>query len=99
MTAASSKRPANLSSERKYGTAMRHTVAGLKRILFTDRGLRGNSCANEVLVWPVQEVDFLYGFAAVSGILQNRMRTSVSRTRLKVEQGRYGFACRDMQVN
>jgi hypothetical protein len=45
---------------------MRHTVAGLKRILFTDRDLRGNSCASEVLVWLVQEVDFHYRFAAVS---------------------------------
>ena len=63
---------------------MRHTVAGLKRILFTDRGLRGNSCASEVLVWLVQEVDFHYRFAAVSfQDSQNHMRMPVSGTRLK----------------
>jgi hypothetical protein len=29
-------RPAHLSSELKYGTAMRHTVASVERMLFTD---------------------------------------------------------------
>ncbi len=36
ITAASSPRPAHLSSERKYGAAIRHTVASVERMLFTD---------------------------------------------------------------
>src|SRR5436190_15523860 len=40
-TAASRPRPAHLSSERKYGAAMRHTVASVERIFFTDSSSPG----------------------------------------------------------
>jgi len=40
ITDASSIRPARLSSERKYGMAMRHTVASVDRMLFTDHRLQ-----------------------------------------------------------
>ena len=40
ITAASSPRPAHLSSELKYGAAIRHTVASVERMFFTDHRLR-----------------------------------------------------------
>src|ERR1051325_4986232 len=40
ITAASRPRPAHLSSELKYGAAMRHTAARVERIFFTDHRLR-----------------------------------------------------------